>query len=75
MANHYGECLTTLGRYPEAERRLVASYDKLNEQFGAEHVRTQDAVTRLVQLYEAWGAPEKAERYRELVRAPGETGS
>ena len=41
---------------------------------GAEHVATQTAIARLVELYERWNEPDKARTYRTLLPAdvPGE---
>jgi hypothetical protein len=59
-----GVCLLNRGRYGEAEPILLTSYEQLGRQRG-EH----DEVTRrvrgfLVKLYEGWGKPEEAARFR-----------
>ena len=59
-----GMSLLRLGRYSEAEKALLASHQCLDDVFGADHRRTQTARQRLVELYEAWGRPEAADRYR-----------
>jgi serine/threonine-protein kinase len=64
-----GSCLTSLGRYAEAERLLIEGYTSLRSGSGLEDRYTQDAVTRLVTLYRAWGRNEAAERYQELLQS------
>ncbi len=64
-----GSCLTSLQRYAEAERLLLEGYTSLRAASGLGDRYTQDAVTRLVTLYRAWGRDEAAERYRELLQS------
>ena len=40
----------------------------LRLRLGPDDVRTLKAVGRLVELYEAWGKPEKASEYRALLQ-------
>jgi len=46
----------------------VKSYSLLKKQFGASHRRTVAALKRIIELYEAWGKPDKAEEYRALLK-------
>lgn len=55
-----GRCLTLQGRYAEAESLLVEGYQRLSEQPG-QQARKQEALDFMVQLYEAWSKPSKAE--------------
>jgi serine/threonine-protein kinase len=58
-----GECMTLLKRYDEAERLLIENYTS----FQACVEKCQDKVEarrRLVKLYDAWGKPEQAARFR-----------
>jgi tetratricopeptide (TPR) repeat protein len=55
VRNH-ATCLIELGRYDEAESRLRAIDDP-----------TPDVLDCLVTLYEAWGKPARAARYREML--------
>jgi eukaryotic-like serine/threonine-protein kinase len=66
--NNLGACLTKLKRLPEAEQHLLSGYEGLKTALGPEHARTQKAVSNLVELYNAWGKPEEASRYRSLLR-------
>jgi serine/threonine-protein kinase len=64
---NYGVCLMKLKRYHEAEENLVASHAALKTTFGDEHERTQKAIKRLIEFYDAWGRPEKAAQYRAML--------
>jgi eukaryotic-like serine/threonine-protein kinase len=65
---NYGACLTKLGRYEEAEGHLLAAYDGLKASLGNEHKRTQKSLENLARLYEAWGQPDEAARYRSMLQ-------
>jgi len=64
--SHLGACLVKLRRYREAEEPLLSGYAGLKATLGDQHVETQKAVGRLIELYESWGKPEKADPYRAL---------
>ena len=66
-----GACLTALARFPEAEALLLRAHDNLLAALGPTHERTLEARRRLVSLYEAWGKPRRAERYRPPAAATG----
>jgi hypothetical protein len=66
-----------VGEYAEAEPLLVANYEGLKQKQGqiAPHEKDallRDAIARLVQLYDAWGKPDKAAKWRQelATRAP-----
>jgi hypothetical protein len=61
-----GACLSALQRYAEAEPLLQGSYATFKARFGPQHKRTQPVIRYLMNLYEAWGKPEKAAEYRAL---------
>jgi serine/threonine protein kinase/tetratricopeptide (TPR) repeat protein len=66
-----GAASTGLERYEEAESHLRAGYAGLDAAAGA-HERSQKLEvtrTRLQTLYQAWGKPEKAARWRAKGRA------
>ncbi|MCH8149261.1 MAG: tetratricopeptide repeat protein, partial [Planctomycetes bacterium] len=67
FAAYYGECLTKLERYVEAEQQLVGSSKLLKEALGGEHRYTVEVINFLVNLYEAWGKPEEAAEYRAML--------
>jgi tetratricopeptide (TPR) repeat protein len=60
-----GACLTALRRFPEAETLLLRAHQALLGAFGPSHARTLEARKRLVTLYEAWGKPRLADRFRQ----------
>lgn len=60
-----GECLTSQKRYAEAEPLLIQSYDAVKQTQGEQNPRTLEARERLANLYEAWGKPIEAGRYRQ----------
>jgi tetratricopeptide (TPR) repeat protein len=69
---HHGLCLGELGRYEEAERLLIEAYPQLH----AIQDEQENMVRYTVQLYEAWGKPEQADKWRaRLPAAQGATAS
>jgi tetratricopeptide (TPR) repeat protein len=64
--SHLGACLVKLKRYREAEEELLAGYAGLKAALGDQHAETQKAVSRLIELYQSWGKPEKANPYHAL---------
>jgi serine/threonine protein kinase/Tfp pilus assembly protein PilF len=61
-----GECYLILRRYDEAEPLLVEGYRKLKAAQGDKHRLTQEALERVVHLFEASGEQAQAEEYRSL---------
>jgi serine/threonine-protein kinase len=59
-----GECLTSSQQYEEAEMLLLDALATLETECGPADERTLEALRRIVALYEAWGEPERAARYR-----------
>ena len=59
-----GRCQTALGDYSAAERTLSDAHALLERTLGAAHGRTLQVKTALAELYDAWGKPEQAERWR-----------
>jgi hypothetical protein len=61
-----GRCLTVQGRYAEAEPLLRESYERT-----AAHAPGSGFIPvmleRLIELYEGWGRPARAEAYRALL--------
>jgi non-specific serine/threonine protein kinase/serine/threonine-protein kinase len=70
-----GGCLTEMRSYAEAEPLLVAAYPVVKATFGDAHNRTRVALQRIVDLYEAWGRVQAADKYRAMLppaqTAPG----
>ncbi|MEM7352623.1 MAG: tetratricopeptide repeat protein, partial [Acidobacteriota bacterium] len=69
-ASALGACETARGRFAEAERLLLDSYRTLAAQRGEANFRTREAHQRLVELYDAWGQPERAAEYRATATSP-----
>ena len=63
-----GECLATEKRYAEAEPLLKESYETLTALQVPQSPMLDEARQRLVSLYNDWGKPQAADRYR---REPG----
>jgi tetratricopeptide (TPR) repeat protein len=59
-----GDTLTALSRYEDAEPLLLESWERLQSSPPA---MRQRAAERLLRLYEAWGKPEEAARWREAT--------
>ncbi len=60
-----GLCLLNQQDYAESERILLASYATLEKQRGLNDPDTRRVRGWLVRLYEGWGKPAVADRYRE----------
>ncbi len=63
----YGVCLRDLHRFEDAEAQLLAAFDWLVQHRGVRDPYTQPTVGHLVALYEAWGKPAEAQRFRDLL--------
>jgi serine/threonine-protein kinase len=59
-----GHCLIKLRSYEEAEPLLLESYSVIRDHFGDDDPRTQATRRWLIELYNSWGKPRKAEQYR-----------
>jgi tetratricopeptide (TPR) repeat protein len=59
-----GGSLTGQKKYDEAEPLLLAGYEGMKQRAGTYRPRLTEAIERLVQLYDAWGQPEKAAEWR-----------
>ena len=64
MASAYGRLLTTMGRYDEAESRLLAALGVLERDVRPDDPRARRTRAFLAELYDAWGRPAKAVEYR-----------
>ena len=62
-----GDCLVSLGRFDEAEPLLLNSYERIQGVFGPTRREPELALQRIVRLYDGWGRPEDAARYRALL--------
>ncbi len=66
-ASRLGECIMKQQRFAEAEPWLVESYPVILNKKGKSHKNTQTAISRLVQLYEAWDRKEQAQQWRKQL--------
>ncbi|MCC6320292.1 MAG: serine/threonine protein kinase [Phycisphaerales bacterium] len=66
--NNFGDCLTDLRKFDEAEHELLRSQRELEAFFKPPHARIDKGRARLARLYEAWGKPERAAEYRATPR-------
>ncbi|MGD2110312.1 MAG: serine/threonine-protein kinase [Phycisphaerae bacterium] len=73
VRSHLGECLTKLERYAEAEQELLEADRVLKAALRPSHRRTIRNADRLVALYEAWGRPENARKWRRADSSRTET--
>ena len=64
---HYGVCLKRLGRFAESELELLRAVDGLEAALGDDNFETLRAVEELHDLYQIWGKPEQAARYRTRI--------
>jgi tetratricopeptide (TPR) repeat protein/tRNA A-37 threonylcarbamoyl transferase component Bud32 len=62
--NYLGRVLGHRGKHAEAESLLIASYDAHVAAHGVDSEITAGAAEGLIELYEAWGRPDEAARYR-----------
>ena len=52
-------------KYNEAEQWLLKAEEIARRVFGNDHKITHTSVNNLIDLYEAWGKPEKAAQWLE----------
>jgi tetratricopeptide (TPR) repeat protein/tRNA A-37 threonylcarbamoyl transferase component Bud32 len=63
-----GACLFKLNHYREAEEQLLPAYAGLKATRGEQHEVTRETVSRLIELYGAWGKPDQVALYRALPK-------
>lgn len=61
---NYGECLTALGRFEEAEPLLLESFSALQAALGEQHRHTRLTREKIIALYESWGREDEAATWR-----------
>jgi hypothetical protein len=60
----YGRCLTGLESFPGSEAALLEAHEVL---LASEPARARTAVRGLVELYEAWQQPDRADEWRSRL--------
>ena len=63
----YGKSLLDAGRFVEAEKQLVESFNGLSKIFGNEKEATQNTLLSIVELYKEQRKKDKAEYYSNLI--------
>jgi hypothetical protein len=61
-----------MDRFGEAEPYLVRAFDWLLTNRGLENSYTREVAGKLIGLYESWGRPAEANRYRQLLEGAAE---
>lgn len=59
--------LIALKSFEEAEPLAIECYERHARVLGPSHKNSRAAIELLVELYQGWGKPEKADQYRELM--------
>ena len=70
ILGNLGDCLAAQARYADAEPLLNESYTILKAVHLPQSPMLDEARQRLVSLYEAWGKPQEAARYRSQLSNP-----
>jgi non-specific serine/threonine protein kinase/serine/threonine-protein kinase len=61
---------TAWKRYDEAEQELTAALTAARRYLGETHPETRGCILALIELYEAWGKPDEAEKWRAKLPSP-----
>jgi serine/threonine protein kinase/Flp pilus assembly protein TadD len=69
----YGASLAGLGRYAEAASHLLAAEKVLSESRTMPRRQYRQCVEQIVKLYEDWGKPNEAARWRQKLAAAGDS--
>lgn len=62
-----GKYLLLRAEFSEAEAKLLSSFEGLTAKTGSRSRQTRAAAERLIRLYDSWGKPESAARYRRVL--------
>lgn len=68
IAIDLGRCLIKIGRYDDAQNKLLSVYNSLDASVGQNSTRIIKAIHQLISLYKAWEKPDKAAEYRTLLQ-------
>jgi hypothetical protein len=64
-----GGCLARQKKCAEAEPLLLSGYEGLTKAKGTPAQRVDEALVRVIDLYETWAKPEQAEEWRKKQTA------
>jgi tetratricopeptide (TPR) repeat protein len=72
LYSHWGLARTLVkqGKWQEAETLAIDFHKKINSAAALEHFGEKDAIELFIELYDAWGKPEKAAEWREKLPEP-----
>jgi hypothetical protein len=62
-----GACRLALGRFPEAEADLLEAFDAMSARRPPPNRETLKVLNGIIELYDRWGRPDQAERYRRRL--------
>jgi tetratricopeptide (TPR) repeat protein len=62
--NDLGLLYKEQSNYQKAEELLLEAFDGRRLKLGDTHPHTHESIKNLIDLYEAWNKPEKAEEWR-----------
>lgn len=69
LLSDMGQCLGEMGEFAEAEAALLEARQTLEPLQDAQTRRWTTVHERLAELYESWGRPDQAERFRSTLTA------
>jgi hypothetical protein len=67
-----GECLYLGGRFDQAEPLLVGAFETIRDTLGVDDARTQEALRRVVNLFDYNGPESRADEFRAMLHTPPE---
>ncbi len=66
-----GRALLRQGRFEQAEAALLTAYPVVIDGFSRDPPTVTDATEAMIELYDAWGRPDRADAYRQAAGAGG----
>ncbi len=69
-----GASLSGQEKFEEAEPQLLDGYSQMKNDPEVSDERMQEALQRIIELYEAWGKPDKAAEYRAILAHNSDAG-
>ncbi len=74
MMTLLGASLSGQEKFEEAEPQLLDGYSQMKNDPKVTKERMQEALRRIIELYEAWGKPDKAGEYRAMLAHDPDAG-
>jgi len=69
-----GASLAGQGKFEQAKVWLLDGYSQMKDNPEVAEERIQEALQRIIELYEAWGKPHKADKYRAILTHDSDAG-